>query len=244
MKTLFFTLISFTLVISATAQDAYNLTPYNKTSAFSDPEVESHTPVQIPVREAEREAYDNLGFCGFSGAYFKKEDLEKLLSLEGCTGLRFYNGKENAKNYYASVIAVAIDAKGNELGADPNYALSVALDQKGSIGSKMVAKTYAKQCVSNLDASKSFIRYTSFVSKNVLVELLTTKGSTGLRVRPAQRFFELANGSKEILRTVTVSAANLEGDKVSDVLDYSVKSLQPCPTFCGDSDGGYLLPLR
>jgi hypothetical protein len=244
MKSFILTIICAALSTAAMAQDATKITPYNKTTAFSDPEVDTHTPVQLSKDEAEREAYDNLGFCGFSGAYFKKEDLEKLLSLEGCTGLRFYNGKENTKNFYASVIAVAIDAKGKELGVEPNYALSVALDQKGSVGSKMVAKTYAKQCVSNLDASKSFIRYTSFVSKSVLVELLTTKGSTGLRVRPAQRFFEMANGSKEMLRTVTVSAATVEGDKVIDVTDHVVKSLLPCPTCCGDSDGGYLLPLR
>jgi len=216
------------------AQDAKQ---ENKESAFSNPETNS--PISISVDESDAQAMDNIGWCGFSAAYFHKGDVEALLSTSKCVGVRVYNAKEGVGQSYADLIMVAIDKDGNEIGASPNYVLSKALDVNGNLASNKVTNKYSKTCVSNLDVSNSFVVYTSYFSKTTVSGLLTQSNCTGVKIKPADEQFTV-NGTTEVYRTMSIGAANVNNSKLTELGSSYQKSAEPCPTACGTSGGKYL----
>lgn len=230
----------FACIVDANAQDYNTVTPFNRSTVYSDPEPSSHAPVSVPEAEIEEEVSINYGICGFSGVYFKKEDINNLLKETGCVGVRFYNGKEETSQYFSDVLAVAIDANGKELGANPNYVLSRALDLNGALVTTNVTKSHAKSCVSNLDLSNSFVRYTSYFSKSSLNEALNPKSATGLKVVPGHRVFTTSTNTEQVCRTMSIVPVMIDQNKLKNLSGTYLKGLEPCPVSCGDT-GEYLV---
>ena len=216
---------------------AQNAKLENKESGFSNPATNS--PISISVEEFDAQAQDNIGWCGFSAAYFHKGDVEALLNTPACVGVRIYNAKEGVGQSYADLIMVAVDSKGNEIGSSPNYILSKALDVNGSLASNKVTFKYPKTCVSNLDVSNSFVVYSSYFSKTTISGLLGQPNCTGIKVKPTDERFTV-NGSTEVHRTMSVGAANVNNSKLTELGSSYLKSVEPCPTDCGTSGGKYL----
>ena len=173
------------------------------------------------------------GTCGFSGAYIAKSDLDYLMNLNKCVGIRIYNGKEDAKEQFCGVIAVAINEDGKEIGhfMASKYFDVGSEDEGGSYSVQKIGQNNAKDRITNVANSSSLDYQKVFFSKSTVNERLTVSGATGVHIRPGE-----VGGYK----TMMMSSAKLDKGSLTDLGDKYLKSKLPCPVQCGDT-GNYLV---
>lgn len=226
MKSIFtlFTILCSLLVIEVNGQS---------TIKYTSPETGQFAPIQLTSSVAKQEAQAASGSCGYSSAYFDKTELESLMSAKGCVGIRIYNAKVNETQHHCDVVAVAVNEDGKEIPSfGKKYLHGSSFDNNPSCPSSKVNKNNAKGYVENVANSSSLEYQKVFFSKSLINERLAVAGgTTGINVLPGD-----LSGEK----TMMVSAAKLEGGKLTDLGDAYMKSKLPCPTDCGDT-GNYLV---
>ena len=193
---------------------------------YTSPETEAFKPVEVKTADALREAESLSASCGYTKAFFSKEDLNTLMKVSGCVGIRIYNAKESERQTNCDVIAVAVDATGKEIGAfaKNKYLHAESYDENTSCNSKKLSQSRAEACVKNVASSK--LEYQKvFFSKSLVDNSLNAAGSGGIAVLPG------SNGSQA---TMMIAGASLSNGKLTEVESNYHKSQLPCPTDCGD----------
>lgn len=197
---------------------------------YSSPEEKGTEPISIKKSEAITEAAEVSGTCGYNRAYISSADLQALLSVDGAVGIRIYNAMESSEQKNCDIVAVAVDAEGNEIGAEKNYLLAKSYDENTSCAASTVSRDHAQRSVETVAESK--LKYQKvFFSKAVLEERLNVNKATGITIIP---------GSINGVSTMMIMAATLADGKISELESNYLKSQLPCPTDCGDS-GNYLV---
>ena len=83
---------------------------------YSSPEQKGLEPVAVDASTAKSESAKATQTCGYSQVFYTKSDLDYLMNLSDCVGVRFYNGKMDEKTSNCEMIAVAVNADGKEIG--------------------------------------------------------------------------------------------------------------------------------
>lgn len=196
-------------------------------------------PKEIQATEAVNSATDMAETCGFGSAYFAKKDLEELMDVKGCVGIRFYIAMERTDQRHADIIGVAINTYGKEIGdfLARKYHMAKALDAFFPNDFEKMDKYKAKKNVDNLIAgNQKLTPYVSYLGVSGLGNLLNIDGAQGVRIYPS----ELIRDSKPY-RTMSFGAVRVDGKNVVNVWDRYLQGNLPCPTDCGGNDDKYYL---
>lgn len=178
-----------------------------------------------------------LPTCGFSSVYIQTSDIQELLNVKKCVGIRFYVAMEDPNQRFADVIAVAINSEGKEIGdfLERKYHLARPLDAHYPDEFQKMNLSSAKKAVYNLRDGVAGIKpYATFLGIESLNTLLGTKGATGIRI-----YSSGFSGSKGNLRTMSFGPVLYENKEVKDIGGSYLQSLLPCPVDCGGDS--YLL---
>lgn len=200
---------------------------------FANPEAASYAPIQLSASQAAQESEQVKNTCGFSSAYIGKSDMEYLMNLSKCVGIRVYNGKADSRQQFCGVLAVAIDENGKEIGhfmANKYFDVG-SVDAGSGYNLDKINQSSAKNMVNNVAQSSSLDYQKVYFSKTTVTNRLEVQGATGLHIRPGE-----VGGYK----TMMISAAKLDKGTISDLDDTYMKSSRPCPVQCGDT-GNYLV---
>lgn len=202
---------------------------------YSSPEASEYQPVVLSVNDAIANAERASGSCAYTQTFVSSEDLTRLLSISKCVGVRFYNGFMTEQDKNASMIAVAVDETGKEIGKvfSNNYLCVASLDQSARCESQSLSKSKARVCVENVvnaDLSSQKV----FFSKALLEERMRAKNATGVSILPA------INDRDE--STMSVSGASFANGKITVVESEYYQSELPCPTDCGNTDDYLVAP--
>ena len=200
---------------------------------YSSPEPKGYEPVMMNSQDAKSEASAQSSSCGYSSGFFGKSDIENLMGVNNCVGIRIYNAKVSSSQANCDIVAVAVDENGKEIGPTmgKKYLHATSFDNDAGCASTKLSKSNAKSYVSNVANSGSIEYQKVFFSKATINERLAVRESTGINVIP---------GSLQGEKTMMISAAKLDGGKLTDLGDTYMKSKLPCPTDCGDT-GNYLV---
>lgn len=195
-------------------------------------------PTEISSDEASTNARSLTSTCGFSSAYMNRYDIQDLLKIDQCVGVRFYISKEKTDQSYADVTAVAINEQGNELKSDFQRTYLMVRDLTKSYPSYAIGLNVyqAERCVNNLSSGKSGIEpYTGYLGRDALTQLLES-GGDGLRIYPSN--VELDG---RMYRSMTFGAVSARDGSVRDVSGTYLQAMHPCPIDCGgDGEMNYL----
>ena len=217
-----FSIYYFTLVFTVSSSAVFA-----QSFKYTSPESAEFKPVEVKTNDALNQAQTLGEICGYTKAYFSKDELQALLKLSGCVGLRIYNAKESDKQTNCDVIAVAINSSGKEIGPvfGNKYLHAKSYDENTSCTSKKLSQSKARDFV--IKVANSQLEYQKvFFSKDLIDKRLNTEGSAGVAIIPGK------NGSQT---TILTTGANLVKGKISEVEAKYYKSQLPCPTHCGDT---------
>ncbi|MCF8277967.1 MAG: hypothetical protein K9J17_14635 [Flavobacteriales bacterium] len=213
------TLLSFLMVataislnLSVTAQTIFPVkdSPRNMTPEYALEQTKTYLPT-----------------CGFSSAYIQTSDLQELMKVKNCVGIRFYVSMENPKQRFAAVIAVAIKSNGQEIGdfLERKYHLARPLDDHYPDEFVKMNLSSAKKCVYYLrDGVAGLTPYAAYLGVESINALLNTPGATGIRIY---------SSGYDTLRTMAFGAVKYENKEVKDVGGNYLQSSLPCPVDCG-----------
>ncbi len=144
-------------------------------------------PEIITAEDAAAAAKDLIDVCGFGSVYFHEKDLEELLSVKNCAGLRFYIAMERPDQRFTDVIAVAINEKGKEIGdfLERKYHMAKALDAFYPHDFEKMGNSKAKKYVDNLINGDSKLEpYVGYLGIERIEALLATEKANGIRIYP------------------------------------------------------------
>lgn len=203
---------------------------------YSSPEASGYEPVPVELSKAKTEASSVAGVCGYSSAFYTRSDIQYLMDLSQCVGIRIYNGKDDAKQTYCEVIAVAVDENGKEIGhfAVNKYMHVQPFDSDQNCTAKKVSKSFAKGCVQVVADDKVLNYQKVFFSKAFVDQRLAISNSTGIAVIP---------GTDSTNSSMMMAAAKLEDGKITEMEENYFRSQLPCPVDCGETDN-YLVPPK
>lgn len=202
---------------------------------YSSPESPEYQPIVLSVDEATNKATEASGRCAYSQSFFSSSDLNRLLSISKCVGVRFYNGFMNEQDKNASMVAVAVDETGKEIGKvfSNNYLCVASFDQSAKCESLTLSKSKARVCVENV-ADSDVTSQKVFFSKALIEARLTTKNANGISLLPT------INDRSEY--TMSISGAEFANGKITVVESNYYQSELPCPTDCGNTDDYLVAP--
>ena len=196
-------------------------------------------PKEVAASEAAVVAKSMIPTCGFGGAYFAKKDLEDLMDVKGCVGVRFYIAMERTDQRYADIIAVAINAYGKEIGdfLSRKYHMAKPLDAFFPSDFQKMDRFKAQGYVNQLiEGKEKLIPYVSYLGVSGINSLLNTASAVGIRIYPS----ELIRDEKPY-RTMSFGAVRVNGNIVEDASSFYLQGSLPCPTDCGGNDDKYYL---
>ena len=198
---------------------------------YSSPEAREFEPIAIETAMAKTEAASLTESCGYSKVFYSKADLENLMNLSNCVGVRFYNGLADEKDANCQIIAVAVTENGKEIGhgKSSSYLHASSYDQDAKCTAHNVTKSNARSCVEHVANHRSFVSQKVFFSRDFLKARMAK--ADGVVLIPA--YSEEAN-------TMMVAGATLEDGQISELEGNYYKSQLPCPTDCGNP-GNYLV---
>lgn len=202
---------------------------------YSSPESDEFAPRILSISEATSKAEQAGGSCAYTQAFISSSDLTKLLNISKCVGVRFYNGLQNESDKYASMIAVAVDAYGNEIGRtfSNNYLCVASVNKSSKCETSTLSKGKARNCVEFVSSS-DLISQKVFFSKALLEDRMNSKNANGVSLLPA------INDRSE--HTISVAGASYENGKVTAAETNYYMSELPCPTDCGNTDDYLVAP--
>lgn len=222
-------------LITLSAVLIYSGSVFSQSTNFTDPEPSGMEPVSMTKAEANTESSKEAGACGYSKAFVASSDLNALMDLNDCVGVRIYNGKEDSKETYGSVIVVAIDGKGKEIGkfGSNKYMNVQCLDSDPNCQAKKVSKNHAKGCVETVAYDNAMNYQKVFFSRSFIQERIAN--SNGISIMP---------GTDGKTSTMMISGAKLSNGKITEMEDYYYRSQLPCPTDCGETDNYLVDPNK
>ena len=202
---------------------------------YSSPESKEYKPSILSIDEATRKAEQAGGSCAYTQAFISSGDLNGLLSISKCVGVRFYNAFQNQSDKYASMIAVAVDENGQEIGKtfSNKYLCVASLDKSSKCEAQSLSKGKARTCVENVAYSDQTSQKV-FFSKALLEDRLLSKNAAGISLLPA------INDRSEA--TISISGAYYDNGRINVVETEYYMSELPCPTDCGDTDDYLVAP--
>ncbi|MCB9170895.1 MAG: hypothetical protein H6594_11145 [Flavobacteriales bacterium] len=164
---------------------------------------------------------------GFVEAIFDATSLSDLLHGTERAGVRFYNVMASASSEQGTVMAIAIDAEGNEVAGDLEkpYVIDMGM-VKGRPTVAHLSANEAHDACARMEAMEHPSYSTSF-SRAEIEALLAVNGCQALHITPDM----CANGN-----TMRLTAATIEQDRVVDLGEgegFIKLCGDPCPTVCG-----------
>lgn len=225
MKRFSFIILSSLFVSISSAQTSFK---------YTSPEKSGLEPVAVEASTAKSESASAAPTCGYSQVYYSKRDLDYLMDLSDCVGIRFYNGKIDEKTSNCEMIAVAVNPDGKEIGhlASNKYLHANSYDVDTQCESKKVSKSNARGCVEHVADDKSLTYQKVFFSKDFLKKRLEVSNN-GIVIIPV----DSRDGS-----TMMVAGAKLENGKITELEGTYYRSQLPCPTDCGNTDNYLVYP--
>lgn len=195
-------------------------------------------PKSVDASTIAKDAKSLLSTTGFQNIYFSKADIEDLMT-EASVGVRFYICKAASDQPYADVMAVSIDASGNELkGKNVNrqYLYTMDVNTRFLYNALGVNSAIATSRVANLKSGTPKVDYyTSYLGKETLKILINTQGADGVRIFPATTEVDGQN-----YRTMGFGAVKVAKGSINDLSNTYLLATHPCPVQCGGSGGQYL----
>ncbi|MFN6116141.1 MAG: hypothetical protein ACK46G_03995 [Flavobacteriales bacterium] len=175
-------------------------------------------------------SHDLTGDAGFEWAAFDDTDLRVLMGEEGCTTVRFYNVLRKEGDTEGSVMAVAVDALGREIGGGasgmPYRIYDKVVDRlTETIDTERTGAVKASQWLRDA-GHKAFA---AELGVKALVVLLRNKECNGIRITPST----LSDGSL----TMRFTAAKLGSgscEELPAVPGSVVVCGEPCPAYCSE----------
>lgn len=195
-------------------------------------------PQSVDVAAVAKDAKSLLGTAGFENVYFSKADIQDLIT-ESSVGIRFYVCKATKNQSYADVMAVSINADGNELktkNANRQYLFTMDVNTRFLYNALGVNSAIASSRVANLESGSPKIDYyTSYLGNETLKTLINTEGADGIRIYPANIEID-----KETYRTMCFGSVKVNQGTISNLSNTYLLATHPCPVQCGGSGGQYL----
>lgn len=196
-------------------------------------------PTPVSNESASNEAKTSSEACGFGSVFFHRKDVEELMDLKSCVGLRFYIAAERPDQRYADVIAVAINANGKEIAKflERKYHLAKSLDAHYPHEFEKMDKYKAKSKVFMLmQGSLKLDPYVGYIGIERIQWLLKDNDAEGIRIYPA-----MYEKEGKDYRTMSFGAVRLDDKQVLDLENDYLEGRLPCPVDCGgDGDKNYL----
>lgn len=193
---------------------------------------EDMRPETISSDNALSEGKQAAQSSGFGSAYFDSYDLYEIAQTKGAVAIRFYTSLSDKKQQSCNVMAVAIDANGNDLKSDfqRQYMLTSDLTYNSPTYARGLNNYEAENCVNKLSNSGYPSPYASHLGISNLQKLLR-EGVSGLRVYPS-----IIEVDGEAQRSMSFGPVVINNYDLKDVSSEYLRSSRPCPTFCG-TDG-------
>jgi hypothetical protein len=175
-------------------------------------------------------SHDLTSDAGFEWAAFDDTDLRSLMGETGCAGIRFYNVLRKEGDTEGSVMAVAIDALGTEIGGGATgmpYRIFKEVVER-SVETSDTDRSGAIQAAQWLrDAGHK--AYAAELGVKALVVLLRNKECNGIRITPST----LSDGSLT-MRFTAAKLGSVSCEELPAVPGSVVVCGEPCPAYCSE----------
>ena len=162
--------------------------------------------------------------------YISFDDLATLLSSSNCVGVRFYNSQDD--NGKPRIIAVGVEAEGGEIAmvdGESGYFLSGDFENNDTVSSRIADRSDAKNLVIALSAVNADSRFSSYLSKAVIENLIgnQTNDVQGILLFMIPLFAGSNSPFTHLAQPVAVN-----NGAASVFVQKAVVSALPCPPNC------------
>ena len=225
------------------SKDAQKITPLYRETGFTNPEPNDFTPAVIPSKEVADEASANREEAGFEKVFFSNGTLNAMLSRKDCIGIRFYNSLNEAFDK-PTVFAIGVIASGSEIAAAAaDYCISNGMDMGKDVN--YITKETARGCITEFKRTEGRKNYTVYMSATALKGLMNASGAIGINITPGNRIYTESEGKTKDCNTMIFCPAANTGGTITDLGGANtvyIKSLEPCPTLCGNAQNYVVAP--
>jgi hypothetical protein len=219
-----------TILTSSIVLFSFAISPISNAQSMKFPS--NDTPNKVAPAVAAAKANDQVETSGFTSAYFQKSDLNELIDVKGCVGIRFYVAMEDPKQKFADVIGVAINETGKEIGdfLSRKYHLAKPLDAHYPQEFKKMDRSNAKRCVDNLKNGVGKVEpFAGYLGTASILKLVEEGGASGIRIYAA-----IVTKGSTSYRTMSFGSVSVNGKLINNVGTDYLESNLPCPVDCGD----------